>query len=200
MSTPSPQQMTQLLQAWGQGEDEALEKLIPLVHQELRRLARRYMFGERAGHTLQATALVNEAYVKLLGCQKVAWQNRAHFFAISAQVMRRILVDSARARGYQKRGGGIPKVTLDECLIGPKEKGTDLVALDDALKALAAVDPRKGRVVELRFFRRLERPGNGHCAEGFSRHGSAGLAAGKGLAGARDGESCGKRGGEREWE
>ena len=152
MSTPSPQQMTQLLQAWGQGEDEALEKLIPLVHQELRRLARRYMFGERAGHTLQATALVNEAYVKLLGCQKVAWQNRAHFFAISAQVMRRILVDSARARGYQKRGGGIPKVTLDECLIGPKEKGTDLVALDDALKALAAVDPRKGRVVELRFF------------------------------------------------
>jgi len=152
MSTPSPQQMTQLLQAWGQGEDEALEKLIPLVHQELRRLARRYMFGERAGHTLQATALVNEAYVKLLGCQEVAWQNRAHFFAISAQVMRRILVDSARARGYQKRGGGIPKVTLDECLIGPKEKGTDLVALDDALKALAAVDPRKGRVVELRFF------------------------------------------------
>ncbi|HTS46992.1 MAG TPA: sigma-70 family RNA polymerase sigma factor [Bryobacteraceae bacterium] len=144
--------MTQLLQAWGQGEDEALEKLIPLVHQELRRLARRYMFGERAGHTLQATALVNEAYVKLLGCQEVAWQNRAHFFAISAQVMRRILVDSARARGYQKRGGGIPKVTLDECLIGPKEKGTDLVALDDALKALAAVDPRKGRVVELRFF------------------------------------------------
>ncbi len=123
MSTPSAQQMTQLLQAWGQGEDAALEKLVPLVHQELRRLARRYMFGERGGHTLQATALVNEAYVKLLGCQEVAWQNRAHFFAISAQVMRRILVDSARARGYQERGGGIPKVTLDECLIGPKEKG-----------------------------------------------------------------------------
>jgi RNA polymerase sigma-70 factor, ECF subfamily len=152
MSTPSPQQMTQLLQAWGQGEDAALEKLIPLVHQELRRLARRYMFGERAGHTLQATALVNEAYLKLLGCQKVEWQNRAHFFAISAQVMRRILVDSARARGYQKRGGGIPKVTLDEGMIGPKEKGRDLVALDDALQALSAVDARKGRVVELRFF------------------------------------------------
>jgi RNA polymerase sigma-70 factor (ECF subfamily) len=152
MSTPSPQQMTQLLQAWGQGEDAALEKLIPLVHQELRRLARRYMFGERAGHTLQATALVNEAYLKLLGCQKVEWQNRAYFFAISAQVMRRILVDSARARGYQKRGGGIPKVTLDECMIGPKEKGRDLVALDDALQALSAVDARKGRVVELRFF------------------------------------------------
>ena len=152
MAAPSPQQVTQLLQAWGRGEDAALEQLIPLVHQELRRLARRYMFGERAGHTLQATALVNEAYVKLLGCQNVEWQNRAHFFAISAQVMRRILVDSARARGYQKRGGGIPKVTLDECLIGPKEKGQDLVALDDALQALAAVDARKGRVVELRFF------------------------------------------------
>jgi len=152
MSTPSPQKMTQLLQAWGQGEDAALKKLIPLVHQELHRLARRYMFRERGGHTLQATALVNEAYVKLLGCQKVEWQNRAHFFAISAQVMRRILVDAARARGYQKRGGGVPKVTLDECLIGPKEKGRDLLALDDALQALAAVDPRKGRVVELRFF------------------------------------------------
>jgi RNA polymerase sigma-70 factor (ECF subfamily) len=152
MPTPSPQQVTQLLQAWGQGEDAALEKLIAVVNQELRRLARRYMFGERAGHTLQATALVNEAYLKLLGCQKVEWQNRAHFFAISAQVMRRILVDSARARGYQKRGGGIPKVTLDECLIGPKEKGKDLVALDDALRALSAVDARKGRVVELRFF------------------------------------------------
>ena len=109
---------------------------MPLVHQELRRLARRYMFRERAGHTLQATALVNEAYLKLLGCQKVDWQNRAHFFAISAQLMRRILVDSARARGYQKRGGGIPKVTLDEALIGPEEKGYDLVALDDALKVL----------------------------------------------------------------
>ena len=152
MVAPSPQQVTQLLQAWSQGEDAALEQLIPLVHQELRRLARRYMFGERAGHTLQATALVNEAYVKLLGCQKVEWQNRAHFFAISAQLMRRILVDSARARGYQKRGGAIPKVTLDECLIGPKEKGKDLVALDDALQALAAVDPRKSQVVELRFF------------------------------------------------
>jgi RNA polymerase sigma-70 factor (ECF subfamily) len=152
MVAPSPQQVPQLLQAWGQGEDAALEQLIPAVHQELRRLARRYMFGERAGHTLQATALVNEAYVKLLGCQKVEWQNRAHFFAISAQLMRRILVDSARARGYQKRGGAIPKVTLDECLIGPKEKGKDLVALDDALQALAAVDPRKSQVVELRFF------------------------------------------------
>ncbi len=152
MPNPSPQQVTRLLQAWGQGENAALERLLPLVHQELRRLARRYMFGEHAGHTLQATALVNEAYMKLLGSQKVDWQNRAHFFAISAQLMRRILVDSARARGYQKRGGGIPKVTLDEELIGPQERGYDLVALDDVLKVLAEVDLRKSQVVELRFF------------------------------------------------
>lgn len=152
MSSSSPQRVTQLLEDWGRGEKAALEKLLPLVHQELRRIARRRMFGERQGHTLQTTALVNEAYLKLLRSQKVDWQNRAHFFAVCAQLMRQILVDSARARGYQKRGGGVPKVTLDEGLIGPKEKGRDLVALDDALKALAAVDPRKSRVVELRFF------------------------------------------------
>jgi RNA polymerase sigma factor (TIGR02999 family) len=129
-----------------------LDELLPVVHQELRRLARRYMFGERPGHTLQTTALVNEAYLRLVNSRQVNWQNRAHFFAISAQLMRRILVDSARARGDQKRGGGIPKVTLDEALVGPQEKGQDLVALDDALKALSEVDPRKSRVVELRFF------------------------------------------------
>ena len=152
MPVPSEQQVTQLLRAWGQGEATALEELLPLVHQELRRIARRHMLRERHNHTLQATALVNEVYVKLLGCQKVGWQDRAHFFAISAQLMRRILVDSARARGYQKRGGGIPKVTLDECLIAPQEKGQDLIVLDDALKTLSAVDPRKSRVVELRVF------------------------------------------------
>lgn len=152
MPAPSPLQVTRLLQAWGQGEDSALEKLLPLVHQELRRIARRYMYGERVGHTLQATALVNEAYLKLLGSQKVNWQNRAHFFAISAQLMRRILVDSARARGYQKRGAGAPKVTFDEALMGREEKSCDLVMLDDALKALAEFDPRKGQVVELRYF------------------------------------------------
>jgi RNA polymerase sigma-70 factor, ECF subfamily len=152
MPAPSAQHVTRLLQAWGQGEDAALEELLPLVHQELRRLARRYMFGERPGHTLQATALVNEAYLRLINSRQVNWQNRAHFFAISAQLMRRILVDHARARGYQKRGGGIPKVTLDDALMGPQEKGHDLVALDDALKALAGVDPRKCKVVELRFF------------------------------------------------
>ena len=149
---PSTQQVTKLLQAWGQGQDAALDELLPVVHQELRRLARRYMFGERPSHTLQTTALVNEAYLRLVNSRQVNWQNRAHFFAISAQLMRRILVDSARARGGQKRGGGIPKVTLDEALVGPQEKGQDLIALDDALKALSEVDPRKSRVVELRFF------------------------------------------------
>ena len=149
---PSPEQVTRLLKAWSLGQDAALEELVPLVHQELRRLARRYMYGERVGHTLQTTALVNEAYLRLVNSRKVNWQNRAHFFAISAQLMRRILVDSARARGYQKRGGGVPKVTLDEALMGSKEKGQDLVKLDDALKALAEVDLRKSKVVELRFF------------------------------------------------
>ena len=152
MPTSSAQHVTRLLQAWGQGEDAALEELLPLVQQELRRLARRYMFGERPGHTLQATALVNEAYLRLVNSRQVNWQNRAHFFAISAQLMRRILVDYARARGYQKRGGGVPKVTLDEAWMGPQEKGHDLVALDDALNTLAGVDPRKSKVIELRFF------------------------------------------------
>jgi RNA polymerase sigma factor (TIGR02999 family) len=148
-STP---QVTQLLLAWGHGEDAALEKLVPLVHGELRRIARRYMVGERKGHTLQTTALVNEAYLRLVDSQKVNWQNRAHFFAISAQLMRRVLVDHARSRAYQKRGGGAFKVTLDDAMIGPEEPGQDIVSLDDALKALAEIDPRKSKVVELRFF------------------------------------------------
>jgi RNA polymerase sigma factor (TIGR02999 family) len=152
MGAPSSPQVTRLLLAWGQGEQAALEQLIPLVHAELRRIARRYMGGERRGHTLQTTALVNEAYLRLVDSQKVDWHNRAHFFAISAQLMRRVLVDYARSRGYQKRGGGAHKVTLDEALIGPQQTGHDLVALDDALKALAEVDPRKCQVVELRFF------------------------------------------------
>jgi RNA polymerase sigma-70 factor, ECF subfamily len=152
MAAPSIQHVTRLLQAWGQGEDAALKELLPLVHHELRRLARRYMFGERPGHTLQTTALVNEAYLRLVNSRQVKWQNRAHFFAISAQLMRRILVDHARTRGYQKRGGGVPKVTLDEAVMGPRERGHNLVALDDALKALADIDPRKSKVVELRFF------------------------------------------------
>ena len=144
--------VTQLLQAWGQGENAALEQMLPIVYHELRRLAHRYMAGERRSHTLQTTALVNEVYLKLIDSQKVNWQNRAHFFAICAQLMRRILVDFARSRGYQKRGGGAHKITLVEELLGPRERGRDLVALDDALKALADLDPRKSKVVELRFF------------------------------------------------
>ena len=151
-SVSSTQKVTKLLQAWGQGEDAALNELLSLVYPELHRIARRHMFGERTGRTLQTTALVNEAYLRLVKSQNVNWQNRAHFFAIAAQLMRRILVDSARARGGQKRGGGIPKVTLDEAFVGPQEKGPDLVALDDALKILGEIDPRKSRVVELRFF------------------------------------------------
>jgi RNA polymerase sigma-70 factor (ECF subfamily) len=146
------QQVTRLLKAWSRGEDAAMDRLLPIVHRELHRLARRYMFGERVGHTLQTTALVNEAYLRLVNAREVNWQNRAHFFALSAQLMRRILVDSARARRDQKRGGGNPKITLDEGLVGAQQKGEDLVALDDALKTFAQVDPRKSRVVELRFF------------------------------------------------
>ena len=138
--------------AWGHGEAAAFDRLVPLVHDELRRLARRYMAGEHPGHTLQATALVNEAYLRLIEINQVQWQNRAHFFAMSARVMRRILVDSARARGNEKRGGGVPKVSLDEGLLVSTRPGHDLVALDDALQALEAVHPRKSQVVEMRFF------------------------------------------------
>ena len=144
--------MTGLLVAWGEGDEAALERLMPVVHQELRRLARHYMAGERQGHTLQATALVNEAYLRLIEVKKVHWQNRAHFFAMSARLMRRILVDFARSKRYQKRGGGGQKVTLDEGLLVGGDPSRDLVALDDALEALTAVDPRKGQVVEMRFF------------------------------------------------
>jgi RNA polymerase sigma factor (TIGR02999 family) len=141
-----------LLVAWGRGDQAALDQLIPLVHAELRRLARRQMSRERPGHTLQATALVNEAYLRLIDLRRVRWQDRAHFFAVSARLMRRILVDFARSRGYQKRGGGVPPVALDEALLLAREAGRDLVALDDALEALAALDARKSQVVELRFF------------------------------------------------
>jgi RNA polymerase sigma-70 factor (ECF subfamily) len=144
--------VTKLLLDWGAGQDAALEKLLPLVYQELRRMARRYMHGERLGHTLQATALVNEAYLRLVDSRKVRWQNRAHFFAISAQLMRRILVDFARSRRYQKRGGGIENLTLNEEMITVPQHGRQLLALDDALNALAKTDARKTRVVELRFF------------------------------------------------
>jgi RNA polymerase sigma-70 factor (ECF subfamily) len=122
------------------------------VYEELRRLAGHYMKGERIAHTLQATALVNEVYLRLIEVKKVQWQNRAHFFAMAARLMRRVLVDAARARGYQKRGGGAPMVSLEEALVVPTEPGSDLVALDEALTALAVIDRRKSRVVELRYF------------------------------------------------
>jgi RNA polymerase sigma factor (TIGR02999 family) len=144
-------EVTQLLVAWGQGDQVAFERLAPLVFDELRRVARRFMGKERVGHTLQATALVNEAYLRLIDINKVQWQDRAHFFAMSARMMRRILVDSARARHYQKRGAGAHKVSLDEGMM-VLEPCRDLVALDDALSELAKVDERKSKVVEMRFF------------------------------------------------
>src|SRR5713226_3504532 len=149
---PPPKEVTQLLLAWSQGDESALERLMPLVYDELHRLAQGYMGRERAGHILQTTALVNEAYLRLIDSKSVRWQNRAHFFAVSAQVMRRILVDFARSRNFQKRSGKVQQVSLDEALVLSAERGADLVALDDALKVLAEVDPRKSKVVELRFF------------------------------------------------
>ena len=145
-------EVTRLLQAWGQGDNVALDQMIPLIYSELKGIAHRYMAGERRGHPLQTTALVNEAYLKLIDSRQVNWQNRAHFFAISAQLMRRILVDFARARGYQKRGGGAHEITLHDEFMGAHQRGREVLALDDALTALAEVDPRKSKVVELRFF------------------------------------------------
>ena len=147
----NPGTVTGLLMAWRGGNDAALEQLVPLVHEELHRIARGCMRGERAGHSLQATALVNEAYLRLIGAQQVDWQNRVHFLAVSARLMRRILVDFARSKKYQKRGGGAQAVTLDEALV-VAEPGRDLLALDEALDALGKLDERKARVVEMRFF------------------------------------------------
>ena len=143
--------ISQLLRAWGEGDPDALERLTPIVYGELRRMARRYMKGERAGHSLQTTALVNEAYMRLVDSKRVQWQDRAHFFAVSAQLMRRILVDHAR-RHNLKRGGDVPHVSLEEAAVVGGGRATDLVALDDAMNALARLDPRKVRVVEMRFF------------------------------------------------
>ena len=141
-----------MLVAWSRGDAGAFDQLVPLVHHELHRLARQYMARERPEHTLQTSALLNEAYLRLIEVKRVEWRNRAHFFAIAARTMRRILVDFARARDNEKRGGGVLKFTLDEALVVSQEPAQDLVALDDALQALEAVHPRKSRVVELRFF------------------------------------------------
>ena len=152
MQTHSPKEITTLLVAWGNGDQSALEELAPLVHSELHRLAHQYMVRERTGHTLQTSALVNEAYIRLIDWKEVRWQNRAHFFAVSAKLMRRILVDFARDKQYFKRGGGALRISLSEAAAFPMERGADLVALDEALTTLAEVDPRKGDVVEMRFF------------------------------------------------
>ena len=152
MVLPSEDDITKLLRAWGDGNQAALDRLMPLVYTQLRQAAHRYMARERRGHTLQTTALVNEVYVRLAKAREMRWQDRVHFFALSAQMMRRILTDHARARQYAKRGGGAQVVSLDEAPeVSPKPR-PDLVALDDALKRLAAVDERKSRVVELRYF------------------------------------------------
>jgi RNA polymerase sigma factor (TIGR02999 family) len=145
-------QITQLLQSWSQGDEGAIDKLMPLVYDELHRMAGRYMSDEKPGHTLQTTALVNEAYLRLVHTSKSDWQSRSHFFAVCAQVMRRILVDWARSRQAQKRGNDIPPLELNEAFAVPVETGADLVAIDDALKALTLVDARKSQIVELRFF------------------------------------------------
>jgi len=152
MPKPSSQDITQLLLAWRQGNQGALDELMPVVLEELRRQAHRYLQREQKGHSLQTTALINEAYLRLLDCSKVSWKNRAHFFAITARMMRRILVDYARSQGYRKRGGGLHIITLDQDRVSPIGRDPDLIALDDALDTLATRDERKSKVVELRFF------------------------------------------------
>ncbi len=152
MTRPPPEEVTQLLLDWSKGNRAALDKLIPLVHTELRRLASRYMAKERKDHTLQTSALVNEAYLRLVDQKHVQWQNRAHFFAIASQLMRRIVVDYARAHGQEKRGGNARRVSLEQAAQLSREPAADIVALDNALQRLTAVDPRRSQVVELRFF------------------------------------------------
>jgi RNA polymerase sigma factor (TIGR02999 family) len=144
--------VTRLLQAWSNGQEEALDRLVPRIHDELRRLAASYLRRERPDHTLQPTALVNEAFLKLVDQRAAKWQNRAHFFGIAAQAMRRILVDHARAHAAGKRGGALRKVPLDEAIVAGRAVDVDLLALDEALTRLGALDPQQSRVVELRFF------------------------------------------------
>jgi RNA polymerase sigma factor (TIGR02999 family) len=148
----SRHEVTELLHAWSDGKEESLDDLVPLVYEELHRLARHYMNGERSDHMLQTSALVNEAYLRLVDWKNVRWQNRAHFFGVAAQIMRRILVDFARSRNYAKRGGAARQVSLGEAEVISVGQGEDLVALDEALERLSAIDARKGRIVELRFF------------------------------------------------
>jgi RNA polymerase sigma factor (TIGR02999 family) len=148
----TPREVTQLLQAWRDGDESALEQLMPMVYDELRRMAQWFMRNERKGHTLQTSALINEAYLRLVEREGVDWQGRAHFFGVAAQAMRRVLVDYARARNYQKRAGQARQVSLEEADNLAEERAAEIVALDDALAALARIDARKCRVVELRYF------------------------------------------------
>lgn len=148
----SSQNITKLLIDWRNGDQEALDRLMPLVYEELRRMANHYMRNERQGHTLQTSALVNEAYLRLVDHENIEWQNRSHFFGLAAQAMRRILVDHARSRNYQKRGGAVQQVSLDEAATLAEERAAELIALDEALQELAKLDPRKSRIVEMRYF------------------------------------------------
>jgi RNA polymerase sigma factor (TIGR02999 family) len=153
---PSKAEVTQLLKAWSEGDDVALEQLTPVVENELRRIAHRCMAREQRGHILQSAALVNEVYLRLVDIEPVRWQDRTHFFAICARLMRRILTDYARSRNYQKRGGGAVQISLDEGLLVTAEKEADIMALDEALTQFALLYPRQSQVVELRFFGGLE--------------------------------------------
>lgn len=154
MPIPSlpPQEVTQLLVDWGNGNQAALDRLMPVVYTELRQLAHRYMRRERPGHTMQTTALIHEAYLRLVDQNQVRWQHQAHFFGIAARLMRQILIEHARSRTRAKRGGGVGTISLDEAAIVSQARATELLALDDALERLATIDPRKSQVVELRFF------------------------------------------------
>jgi RNA polymerase sigma factor (TIGR02999 family) len=152
MTRPAPEEVSQLLKEWSNGDEAALDKMMPIVYQELRRLAHHYMRRERPGHTLQTTALVNEAYLRLANYKKMRWQSRAHFFAVAAQVMRRILVEQARSKNFAKRGGGAQTISLDETAVISAGRSAEVIAVDDALTELESWDPRKGKIVELRFF------------------------------------------------
>lgn len=156
MSEPTAHEITQLLRAWSGGDPSALDRLAPLVYAELHRLARSYMRGERAGHTLQSTALINEAWLRLIDWKNVEWQSRAHFFGVAAQMMRRILVDFARERGAIRRGRAAEQVTLEEAVFVSDKRGAEILALDEALNALAGFDERKSKIVEMRFFGGLD--------------------------------------------
>lgn len=152
MTKPAPEEVSQLLQDWSNGDQAALDKVMPVVYQELHRMAHHYMRKERAGHTLQTTALVNEAYMRLAAYKRMRWQSRVHFFAVAAQVMRRILVEQARSKKFAKRGGGAQQISLDETAIVSAGRSAEVIAVDEALTDLESWDPRKGRIVELRFF------------------------------------------------